>query len=199
MIVDLVWKHETGLKMDQCLPRKLRNTATCPMSCADRGSDLDFQFSRQPLIAFKPHFVFPDQFDTHNHLKRPKKICSANQRRRLERRVSSPHTLWAQYLWVISATTDHIQAPFRVSGPIRHPPRPTKAENIPQRESETASRRLQNWEAGLLSSHSLCEHNVSQLSRQSLFASWHSSPVSCFQNKSTPLITYKGRSIPLRE
>ena len=79
--------------MDQCLPRKLQNTATSPMSCADRSSDLDFQFSLQPLIAFKPHFVFPDHFDTHNHLKRPKKICSANQRWQLERRVSSPHTL----------------------------------------------------------------------------------------------------------
>ncbi len=36
---------------------------------------------RASLISFKPHFVFPDRFDTHKHLQKPKTFRSANQRR----------------------------------------------------------------------------------------------------------------------
>ena len=91
MGVKLVWEHETGLERDQWLPRKLRNTATCPMPCADRGSDLDSQFSRQPLIAFEPRFVFSDRLNIYKGLQRPDTFLGANRRRRLSRQVSSPH------------------------------------------------------------------------------------------------------------
>ena len=40
------------------------------MPCADRGSDLDSQLSRQPLITFEPRFVFPDRLDARKRLQR---------------------------------------------------------------------------------------------------------------------------------
>ena len=37
----------------------------------------DSQFSRQPLVAFEPSFVFLDLFNIFNHRQRPKKHCAA--------------------------------------------------------------------------------------------------------------------------
>ena len=50
----------------------------------------------------------------------------------------SMQSMKIQYFAVFSATADRIRAPFRFSGPIRHRKSPTKAENIPPLESETA-------------------------------------------------------------
>ena len=93
MGVKLVWEHETGLERDQWLPRKLRNTATCPMPCADRCSNLDSQFSRQPLVAFEPRFDFPDRLNTLDRLQRKKTFRSVNPRPRFPRQVDSCHAV----------------------------------------------------------------------------------------------------------
>ena len=80
--VQSVRKHETGLECDQRLPRKLRIKVATAVGTWHRTGCSFPQFSRQPLIPFESSFVFPDRFDTHNRLRRPKPSRGANQRRR---------------------------------------------------------------------------------------------------------------------
>ena len=80
--VELVRKHETGLECDQRLSRKLRIKVATAVGTWHRTGCSVPQFSRQPLIPFESRFVFPDRFDTHNQLRRPKPSRGANQRRR---------------------------------------------------------------------------------------------------------------------
>jgi hypothetical protein len=92
-----------------------------------RGSENErsvLHFSRQPLIAFDPRFVFPDRPNTHKRMQGTKVFRGANLRMRFSAWVTSPrHTV--TYTRVdettnISATTDPFRDPFRVSGPIQH-------------------------------------------------------------------------------
>ena len=79
--VESVRKHETGLECDKRLPRKLRIKVATAVGTWHRTGCSVPQFSRQPLIPFESRFVFPDRFDTHNRLRRPKPSRGANQRR----------------------------------------------------------------------------------------------------------------------
>jgi hypothetical protein len=84
-----VWEHETGHESDQWLPRKLWNTAICPMPCADYSSDLNSQYFQQLQIALKPSFVFMDRIDTRKGLQKSKTFCGAHRRRQRLRHCCS--------------------------------------------------------------------------------------------------------------
>jgi len=77
--VESVRKIETGLECDQRLPRKLRITVICDRMGGSERKHSKSQFSQQPLTPFEPHFVFPDRFNMHQRLQRPKIFRRVNR------------------------------------------------------------------------------------------------------------------------
>jgi hypothetical protein len=118
------------------------------------------QFSRQPLIAFDPRFVFPDRFSMHKRIQGTKVFRGTNLRRRFQRELPLLAVHETTVFSNISTTTDPFRALFRVSGPIQHELKHGRAENIPPRESHFA------FSSGSLLSCTLHEHSKSQFSRQ---------------------------------
>jgi hypothetical protein len=88
--VESVWKIETGLECDQRLPRKLRITVRCDRMGGGERKHSKSQFSQQPLTPFEPRFVFPDRFDMHQRLRRPKILRRVNCTLRFQSGPSSP-------------------------------------------------------------------------------------------------------------
>ena len=84
--VESVWKIETGLECDQRLPRKLRITVRCDRMGGGERKHSKSQFSQQPLTPFEPRFVFPDRFDMHQRLRRPKILRRVNCTLRFQER-----------------------------------------------------------------------------------------------------------------
>jgi hypothetical protein len=119
------------------------------------------QFSRQPLIAINPRFVFPDRFSMHKRIQGTKVFRGTNLRRRFSAWVASPRRARDHSVSQISRQPQTLfRALFRVSGPIQHELKHGRAENIPPRESHFA------FSSGSLLSCTVHEHSKSQFSRQ---------------------------------